>query len=348
MTREENRVAELEYAGNSKFLARKRLQVRFLPRFLRIIKSKSGEGTLKTQTLSILLIGFVLSGLSADEKTLTPTPDAISQKTVGPQQPVKIVLPVVPVLNEDQVPPEDHPAPPPKPNVGPVPVTKLSDDTWYVIESPVKLIILHSPSGHVQVDPDEGPVKIRGKFADGTGKNEVRTYSSKFVYSVSAIKAGQIELLIFPVGVQQESEVLRQSLTIMGLEPNPPPKPDPPKPDPGPKPDPRPMPDPPSESILIEVIEDPMARTVDTSMVLEALVGWSALKDAGHDWRLYSIRSPEPLALEAIALAKEQNVPPPALIVRDKATRKPIRTLNLPKTFADFKRVLSELTGGIP
>ena len=253
---------------------------------------------------------------------------------------------MVPVLNEDQVPPEDHPAPQPRPNVGPVPVTKLSDDTWYVIESPVKLIVLHSPSGHVQIDPDEGPVKIRGKFADGTGKNEVRTYSSKYVYSVSALKAGQIELLIFPVGVQQESEVVRQSLTIMGIGPNPPP--DPPKPDPGPKPEPGPMPDPVSESIIIEVLEDPMNRNIDTSMVLEGLAGWNALQEAGHSYRLYSIRSPEPLALEAIALAKEQNVPPPALIVRDKTTRKPIRTLNLPKTFADFKRVLSELTGGIP
>lgn len=184
--------------------------------------------------LTMLCGGLVVA---ADEVP-KPLPDAIStQKKSTPQ----IVIPVVPILDEGQVPEEDHPTPAPKPNRGPVPVSSLSEDTYYVIESPVQLIILSSPPGHVQIDFDEGPVKIRGKFSDGTGRNEIRTYSSKCVYSVTALKAGQIELLIVPVGVSAEAEVIRQPLTVMGLAPIPPPGPGP-APEPGPVPDNPPAP----------------------------------------------------------------------------------------------------------
>ncbi len=307
---------------------------------------------MKTQTFSILLIGFVLSGMSVADTPLTPTPDAISQKTVGPQQPAKIIFPIVPILNEQQAEEEELLPPVPKPPKPPKFVSDLSEETWLVIESPVPITVTSSPLGHVSIQPEEGPVKVRGKFADGTGKIETRVFSSKHLYFINAVKQGKIEILIFePNVIVQEKDIPRYTLNVMGVMPNPPPvppKPDPnPKPEP-PKPDPDPMPEPVSESILIEVLEDPLARNLDTSMVLEALVSWSSFKDAGHDWRVYSVRSPEPLAIEAIALAKEQNVPPPALIVRDKTSRKPLRTLPLPKTFADFKRVLGELTGGIP
>lgn len=274
----------------------------------------------------------------------------ISQKTVGPQQPAKIIFPIIPVLDEEQAEEEDLIPPAPKPPKNPKFVSELKEETLLVIESDSPITVTSSPLGHVSIQPEEGPVKSFGKFADGTGKIETRVFKSKYLYFITAVKQGKIEILIFnPAVVTQEKDIPRYTLNVMGVMPNPPPDPDPnpkPKPEPGPKPDP--IPDPVSESILIEVLEDPMNRNIDTSMVLEGLAGWNALQEAGHSYRLYSIRSPEPLAIEAIALAKEQNVPPPALIVRDKATRKPIRTLNLPKTFADFKRVLGELTGGIP
>jgi len=185
-------------------------------------------------------VAILLGSFLAADEVPKPLPDAIStQKKSTPQ----IVIPVVPILDEGQVPQEDHPAPAPKPNRGPVPVSTLSEDTWYVIESPVPLIVLSSPAERVQIDPDEGPVKLRGKFSDGTGKNEIRTYSSKYVYSVSALKAGQIELLIVPIGVSAEAEVIRQPLTVMGLAPIPPPGPGPgPTPEPGPVPDDPPAP----------------------------------------------------------------------------------------------------------
>jgi hypothetical protein len=186
--------------------------------------------------LTILWGGLVVA---ADEVP-KPLPDAIStQKKSTPQ----IVIPVVPILDEGQVPEEDHPAPVPKPNRGPVPVSSLSEDTWYVIESPVPLIVLNSPAGHVGVQPEEGPVKVRGKFADGTGKTETRTFSSKHLYFVNAVKAGQIELLIVPIGVSAEAEVIRQPLTVIGLAPIPPPGPGPgPTPEPGPVPNDPPAP----------------------------------------------------------------------------------------------------------
>jgi hypothetical protein len=316
----------------------------------------SRRDSLKAQTFSILLIGFVLSGLSVAETPLTPTPDAISQKSVGPhqpdKQPAKIIFPIIPVLDEEQAEEEDLLPPAPKPPKNPKFVSELNEDTLLVIESDSPITVTSSPLGHVAIQPEEGPVKPFAKFADGTGKMEKRLYKAKYVFFITAVKQGKIEILIFePNVVVLEKDIPRYTLNVMGVMPIPPPvppKPEPnPKPDP-PKPDPDPMPEPVSESILIEVLEDPLARNLDTSMVLEAIVGWSEFKNAGHDWIRYSVRSPEPLALEAIALAKEQNVPPPVLIVRDKTTRKPIRTLNLPKTFADLKRVLGELTGGIP
>lgn len=169
------------------------------------------------------IIGVVImlatSGM-AQESVPAPKPDPIGQP--------KIVFPVIPVIDEKQVPEEDRPEP--KPHRGPTFVSELSEETWLVIEAPARLIVLHSPAGHVAVQPEEGPVKVRGKFADGSGKIETRTFASKHLYFVNAVKAGKIELLIVPAGVQAESEVMRQSLTVMGVAPIPPPNPDPPKP----------------------------------------------------------------------------------------------------------------------
>jgi hypothetical protein len=126
----------------------------------------------------------------------------------------------------------------------------------------------------------------------------------------------------------------------MGVTPNPPPKPDPPKPEPDP------MPDPASDHLMIEIVEDPLNRNPDTAIVLSAIAEWNALKDKGHDWRIYSIRTSEPLGKEAIESAKD--VPQPAMVIRDKSTRKVLRVIPLPLTMADVKRVLSELTGNLP
>lgn len=289
----------------------------------------------------------------ADE--LKPVPDTIGQKTVGPQkpepapapQPAQIIFPTIPVLDQDQVPAEEFlPSPPvPKPPQRPKFVSELSEETWLVIESPESIVVTSSPLGHVNIQPEEGPVKVRGKFADGTGKIETRTFTSKYLYFINAVKQGKVEILVFNPGiVTEEKDIPRFPLTVMGLQPNPPPGPGP-KPDPNPKPDPDPPPVPTSDHLLIEVVEDPLNRAPDTAIVLSALAEWNDLKDKGHDWRIYSIRTTEPLGVEAVKESKD--VPPPAVVIRDKSTRKVLRVINLPKTMADLKRVLSELTGGV-
>lgn len=146
-----------------------------------------------------------------------------------------IILPIVPVLIE----PEDPPEPKPSPAI--VPVDKLAADAWYVIESAVPLIVLHSPDGLVGVEEDAGPVRVRGVFADGTGATESRLYSAPHVYLVTAKKAGKTELVVVPVGVSTAADIVRQTLTVMGQGPQPPPGPGPtpePEPDPVPKPEP--------------------------------------------------------------------------------------------------------------
>ena len=277
-------------------------------------------------------IGLLSGHCCGDEKPLprTPAPDASP----------KIIIPIIPVLDEVDVPEEDHPSPPPRPHRGPVPVTELSEDTWYVIESSVPLIVISSPTGHVAVQADEGPVRVRGKFADGTGKTETRTFSSKHLYFINALKPGSIELLVIPAGVLTEADILRQTLTVMGQSPQPPPDPKP-----EPKPDPDPTPTPASDKICIEIVEDTLNMKPDTAIVLNAVAKWNEFKDQGHDWRIYDKTTGEPKGLQAVKDAA--GTPLPAMVVRDIKTGKVIRVLTLPLTMDSVKRVISELTGGV-
>lgn len=271
----------------------------------------------------------VLLALTFDEAPVVLKP--------APETP-QIHLPVVPVLVEPDV-IDDEPEPPkPRPDRTPKPVSTISEEQLYVIESTIPLIVLSSPDGFVKIEAEEGPQKVKAKFVDGTGKMETRVFNLKYLYFINAVKPGKLELIIVPIGVEKPENILRQELTVLGQMPNPPPKPDP---DPVPDPDP---PEPSSDSLMVEVVEDPLNRSPDTAIVLSALAEWNSLKDNGHDWRIYSIRTTETLGREAVAAAKD--VPHPAVVIRDKATRKILRVINLPKTMADLKRVLSELTGG--
>lgn len=115
-------------------------------------------------------------------------------------------------------------------------VLKLSADTLYVIDSDVPVIVLASPRGLVSVSEEAGPLRIRGRFIDGAGKAESRTYKGKHVVTVEAVASGRVELLVIPVGATKEADVIRRVIDVdAGQGPIPPPKP---KPDPDPKPDP--------------------------------------------------------------------------------------------------------------
>jgi hypothetical protein len=295
--------------------------------------------------IAVLSISGQVSHAQTLEK-LQPIPDAVSTKSAPlPAAPPKIVFPTIPVLDQDQVPDEEFlPSPPmPKPPQKPKFISELSEETWLVIESPDPLLVTSSPLGHVAIQPEIGPVRVRGKFADGTGKVETRVFKSANLYFINAVSPGKVEILIYHSQLAEEKDIPRYTLNVMGVTPNPPPGPGPkPKPEPGPDP----IPDPASDHLMIEIVEDPLNRKPDTAIVLSAIAEWNALKDKGHDWRIYSPRTSEPFGKEAIASAKD--VPQPAMVIRDKSTRKVLRVIPLPLTMADVKRVLSELTGNLP
>lgn len=128
--------------------------------------------------------------------------------------------------------------------VSPSPTTELASDAIFVIECDAPCLVLASRTGFVSIVEEAGPLRIRGRFADG-GKVESRTYKAKQIWIVEAATAGEVELLIVPVGVKEETSVIRRTLIVGGIAGSP--KPQPPKPqdpvDPiGPKPDPLPSP----------------------------------------------------------------------------------------------------------
>lgn len=153
----------------------------------------------------------------------------------------KVIFPIVPILNQDDI-PRDEVTPVPVTPLAPKFVSELNEDQWLVIESEEKICVTSSPLGFVSIQPEEGPMKVRGKFADGTGKIETRTFTSKYLYFINAVKQGTIEIIAFDSTVMEEKDIPRYTLHVMGVDPNPPPEPDP-GPGPGPDPDP-PKPDP--------------------------------------------------------------------------------------------------------
>jgi hypothetical protein len=114
----------------------------------------------------------------------------------------------------------------PPPILQPDAPQSLSPDQLYIIDTDVPVTVLASPLGVVSISADTGPLKIRGKFVDGTGKTETREYKGKFVYSVEILKQGTVELLI----VTQDGKVLRRTLNAPQVTPDPPKPPEPAKP----------------------------------------------------------------------------------------------------------------------
>ena len=132
-------------------------------------------------------------------------------------------VPVAPV-----VPPK--PPAPPKPKPPAIPVLTL--DTLYVVDYPGDAISLASPVGVVKITVEAGPVKIKGRFADGKGV-ETRTFTGKTVITVEALTSGRAELIVIPVGVTNENQIGRKlvdSLTAPLPPPQPPKPPAPPQP----------------------------------------------------------------------------------------------------------------------
>jgi len=151
----------------------------------------------------LMMLAVLIGSVQADEfaapKVVFPT-----EKVVTPN----IVAPAVVTKTEEKQ------------------IDTLTEEQWYIIQSDSPLIVLSSPSGIVSVVDEVGPVRLRGKFAGGTGAVETRVFEMKHVYSISSVKPGTVELIVVPVGVDVESSILRRSLVVSGTGPLPPPKPD--------------------------------------------------------------------------------------------------------------------------
>ena len=171
----------------------------------------------------------------------------------------------------------------PEVKTAPVPVNPLapvvlSAETLYVIDSDCQLIVLGSPDGRVKVVEEAGPLRIRGKFVDGTGGYETRTYKGKWVYTVDAVpgRAGAVELIVVPVGVKAAGEVIRRTLTL-GDDPMPP------EPQPPPKPDPAPTE--PAKLIVLVIEETAEAAPTRGALFTNPDLA-KRMADKGHRWRV--------------------------------------------------------------
>jgi hypothetical protein len=157
--------------------------------------------------------------------------DVSAEETLQPVPKDQIRLPVFPPGPQPTPPPQPTPDLRPVDPPSPQEVTELKADHWFVVEADVPFFVLDSREGIVLIGYDEGPLKLKGKFADGNGKNETRTYNSKYLATVEAVTKGQVELLVVPAGATDAGVVIRRTLTVMGQAPQPPPGP-------GPQPDP--------------------------------------------------------------------------------------------------------------
>jgi len=224
-------------------------------------------------------------------------------------------------------------ATPPAPQpVEPKPVTVLPEDCFFVVESNVQAIVLHSPDGLLSVTEDQGPIKLRGKFAGGTGRVETKTFSGKFVYTIEGVKAGKAELILIPSGVVSSDQIVRLMLSVNGAQP---------PPDDDKKPEPGPTPAPHSGKVHLDIIEDVSNRTADTSIVLKQVIQWAELIDAGNS---YLIRDKDSSAAQMMAADYIGNALP-VVIIRDKESKKPLRVMPLPKEFETLKTLVKEVAG---
>lgn len=165
---------------------------------------------------------------------------------------------------------------------------KLTADRMYVIDSDIPLIVLASPDGILRVTDEPGPLRIRGKFADGSDRVETRNYTGKHIYTVDVVdgKSGRVELIVIPKGVESADKIIRR-LIDANVSPQPPPVPPTPVP-------PRPDPSPPADRELwLIVVEETADRTPETAKLLNDFRFWDGLTARGHKARFYDSDSPD-------------------------------------------------------
>lgn len=265
-----------------------------------------------------------------------------------------ILLPMTPVLVE---PVDEVPLPKPTPRPQAEVITNLPSDTWFVFESKEQLLVTSSPLGLVQVkqyDVSKISRSFIGKFVDGNGtSDEERTYPTseeyKWIYSIKAKKSGTVELILYKQGVTTEDGLVRQTLTVMGHSPNPPPKPDPVVPDPI---DPV-IPTPVSSFRVIFVKESGATLNSQQSAIPSAksirdYLNAKTTKENGHvGWREYDpqqlVVNEQPIMMALWQTVKPQLLPAPCMVieVNGHATVKPFPS-NVDEALSVLKKAAGE------
>lgn len=133
-------------------------------------------------------------------------------------------------------------------------VLVLSGELLYVADCKVDCVLLARPAGLVKVTKEAGPIRIRGRFVDGPGKVETRTYAGPVVYVIEPAGKGRVYLDFVPMGFKGEGEIVSDVLDVdPGITP---PGPKPPEPTPDPKPpEPNPAPIPEKGLRVLVVVE---------------------------------------------------------------------------------------------
>ncbi len=258
--------------------------------------------------LIILTALLVVTGLAdAADRELTPIPEG------------QIRLPVLPPGPQPEPPPQPTPDLQPVEPPSPQEVTELKADHWFVIESDIPFFVLDSRLGVVQIGYDEGPLKLKGKFADGSGRNETRTYTSKYIATVEAQAKGQVELLVIPAGATDAGVCLRRTLTVMGESPQPPPGPEP-------QPDDPPHPPGPVTSFRVIFVKEsgatltPQQTAIPAAKVLRDYLTAKTTPEGGlAGWREYDpeqITANEQPTMRALwETVKPKLLPAPCLVI---------------------------------
>ncbi len=130
--------------------------------------------------------------------------------------PVQVRIPQPPV----EVPPAPAPGSP----------LDLPSDFVYAVDADTDFLIFASPEGIVTITKEAGPLRYRGKFVGGTGKQETKHFTGKALAFVEANPgtSGVVELIIVPSTAKTEAGAIRQKLRVSSnTAPQPPPKPDP-------------------------------------------------------------------------------------------------------------------------
>ncbi len=241
----------------------------------------------------------------------------LSSTVFADEETPKIVFPMKPVPVEP-----DKPRPIIEPT-DPQVISEIRQDEIYVLQSPVKLFVLTSPSNVLAVEGTQGPLRVHGKFSDGSGRLETRNYTAPWVYLVTAPGKGKAELMLVPEGVMLESDIARQVLTVVsGTGPNPPPDP---KPDDPPEPDPDPTPQPVKSFRVIFVKESGETLNADQSAIpaARAIRAYLNLKTTQEGsvpgWREYDpqqITANEQATMKALWEAvKPKLLPSPCMVI---------------------------------